>query len=91
MNIKNISYLEQSLRYSVGGNLETNRFDEYWSSYNWDENILGAFINMNHEFSTPGKLKAFEAYVTRLNGSEGCFEFMVSMNTISSCVIYISL
>lgn len=58
--------------YSVGGNMETNRFEDYWESYDWSNNVNTAFINPNHEFTSEGTVKAFEAYITRMDGEYSC-------------------
>lgn len=54
--------------------METNRYEEYWETFNWTANENVALININNEFYSDGKVKAFEAYITR----KGCIEFMVS-------------
>ena len=71
-----ISVIETTL-YSFGGNMETNRFEEYWESFKWTDNIYTAFININHVIEMEGYIKAFEAYVTRI----GCIQFLVSWST----------
>lgn len=57
--------------------METNRFEDYWESYDWSNNVNTAFINPNHEFTSEGTVKAFEAYITRMDGEYSCVKFMV--------------
>ena len=70
-----MSVIETTL-YSFGGNMETNRFEEYWESFKWADNIYTGFININHVIEVEGFIKAFEAYVTRT----GCIQFLVSQS-----------
>ena len=57
--------------------METNRFEEYWESFKWTDNIYTAFININHVIEMEGYIKVFEAYVTRI----GCIQFLVGWST----------
>lgn len=72
-----VSYPADPYYYSVGGNMETNRFEDYWESYDWSNNVNTAFINPNHEFTSEGTVKAFEAYITRMDGEYSCVKFMI--------------
>ena len=67
------SSFSDSYIYTVGADMETDRFVYYHASYNWKKDIETAFININHEFLTDGYVQAFEAYITRT----GCIQFLV--------------
>lgn len=75
--VATISDVSDPLYYQIGSDLRSDRFHDYMPSYNWTLGYPSAYININHQFTSEGVVKAFEAYISRLDSGVGCVRFLI--------------